>query len=172
LIQNQSFEDIARQFEPMIKSTIKKLHVYKNFEEMYQIGFIALWEAYWKYDPQKGYFAGYAQTTVRGRMLTALTESKKYDERHTFPDPGSEQYDYFSFIIDESCILPFEDEGLTDYFKGLSRREMTWVNKGLWQGMKTKEIAADEHVSPHTVRSWKKQAIKKMRNNAERLLKV
>lgn len=162
----QSFEEVARQYDPLIKSMIRQLHLYKDVEDMHQIGLIALWEAYVKFDSKKGAFGGYAKSMVKGRLLTALQKSKKYDDRHVFVKSKNAEENTFSALVETSSVVPFEEETISCYLAGLSERQCFWVEQGLLQGKKTREIAEGEHVSQNTVRTWKKEALKKMQVNA------
>lgn len=161
----KEFEEVARNYEPLIRNTIKQLRLYKNIEDMHQIGLIALWEAYEKFDPAKGEFPAYAKATVKGRMLTALKKAKVYDERHVFPKPVEEGEDYFSVIPNSTEAVPLEKETLSLYLHNLSDRQRFWVEESLFLGKKTREIAEEQGVSQHTVRSWKKEAVKKIKHN-------
>lgn len=167
--EGQSFEEVASQYDPLIKSVIRKLHFYKNSEEMYQIGLIALWEAYEKFNPEKGSFGGYAKAVVKGRMLTALRKSRVYDERHVFAKPTEAGGHDFMEIADPTRVMPLEKETIALYLQGLSVRQLYWVEQALLQGKKTREIAEGERVSQNTVRTWKKEALKKMRVNARKI---
>lgn len=42
-MQESSFDQIASSFYPLIVSMIKRFHIYKDFDECYQIG---LWRAH------------------------------------------------------------------------------------------------------------------------------
>lgn len=167
--EDQAFEEVAQQYDPLIKGMIKQLHLYKNIEDMYQIGLIALWEAYEKYDPTKGAFGGYAKSTVKGRMLTALRQSRTYDDRHVFAKSNEEGGDDILAVADTSVMIPLEEETVSLYLIELSERQRLWVEQALLQGRKTREIAEAEHVSPNTVRTWKKEALKKMKTNVQKI---
>jgi len=52
-----SFDQIASSFHPLIVSMIKKFHIYKDYDEYYQIALIGLWRAYQKFDESKGSFS-------------------------------------------------------------------------------------------------------------------
>lgn len=164
-----SFDEVAKQYEPMIKHTIKQLRLHKGFEEMYQIGLIALWEAYEKFDPDKGHFPAYAKVVVRGRILTALKKMKGYDDRHVFPEPAVEDEDWFATIADSAGRVPLERDIVMLYMQGLSDRQQLWVEEAVLAGKTTREIAEEQGVSQNTVRTWKKEALKKMKKNLENM---
>lgn len=55
-----TFEELAKQYESMIWKVIHSLHIYKNQEEYFHTGLIALWEANQRFVEGKGSFSGYA----------------------------------------------------------------------------------------------------------------
>lgn len=78
MTETKSFEEAG----PGHLNRIKRLRIHKYHEDLYQAaGLIALWEAYSNFDPEKGHFAAYTQKALRGRMLSALTEARKYEDR-------------------------------------------------------------------------------------------
>jgi RNA polymerase sigma factor (sigma-70 family) len=157
---NQCFEDIVSKFEPIIKHQIKKLRIYKDHEIFYQLGLIGLWEAMKEHDPAKGTFQTLAITKVRGKMLDQLKREKRYEERYTQID--IQQYDY---IPDSNVKTIFESETIAAYCDGLSPEQYLWVTKAFIEQKKPGEIAEELHVPVERVKSWRKQAIKKIRGN-------
>ena len=76
-----NFEDVLKQFEPMISACIRKLSIYKNHELYRQAGRIALWKAWVKFDVEKGDFAPYAYRSIYGGMLDELKSEKRQEEQ-------------------------------------------------------------------------------------------
>lgn len=74
----EEFEKVLEEYQPMISSVLRKAHVYKNHEHFRQCATIALWQAWQKYDPDRGPFAPYA---YRSMLTTVYTEMKK-DNRY------------------------------------------------------------------------------------------
>jgi len=160
------FEVICEQYKPLIMRTLNRYQVKKDREDYLQVGRIALWEAYAKYDARRGPFAALAVRYVRGRVLKALKQrakgaavpfsccrSAKSDEEIEWPDPEAEQ----SF---HSC----EWQELIDLFRGaLSDREQIILTEHLLNGVPLAELALRHRVSVETVKTWKKRALKKMR---------
>ena len=68
----------------MIYQIIHSLHIYKNHDEFYQIGLIALWEASNQFDETKGAFLSYAYATVKGRILTEIAKQKQDKRREIY----------------------------------------------------------------------------------------
>lgn len=157
---NVSFEEILANYEPLIKKQMVSLRIYKDFDEFFQLGCIALWEAYVNFDPTKGSFSTYAISTIRGKYMTLLTKKTKDEERQVLI--GDERFD---FLPSSWTLSPLEQESVEAYMIGLTKRERVWVYEAILLGKKTSEIAADYHVSTATVRQWKQGALRKMRKN-------
>jgi RNA polymerase sigma factor (sigma-70 family) len=150
----ESFEAVLIQYEPLIKGMIKRFSYVESYDELFQVGRIALWEAYMNFDPDKGYFPAYARSYLYGRFMQLckkdtferveateafLTNKLQYEE--TYLD---------SFILEE-------------YIKDLSKRERMFVEFVILHRGKQKELAKREGVSYETVRSWRKSALAKLR---------
>jgi len=61
-----NFEYVLNQFEPMIYSCMRKLHLYKNRYSFAQIGRVGLWHAWQRYDESKGDFTPFAYRSIYG----------------------------------------------------------------------------------------------------------
>lgn len=158
--QNKSIEDILLQFEPMIKKQLLLLQVFKGQEEFYQIGLIGLWEAYQRFDPEKGPFPAFAQKTVRGKMLQHMKEQAGFEQRYTTVSD-----EILEFIEDTDSERPLEREIILSYCDGLSERQLAWVKHAIIENKKLREIAEVEGVPANHIKSWRREALKKMLKN-------
>ncbi|KHF38453.1 sigma-70 family RNA polymerase sigma factor [Halalkalibacter okhensis] len=156
-----SFEEVLKNYEPAIKKQLISLRIYKDHDEFYQIGRLALWDAYRKFNPEKGTFSTYAISYIRGRMLVSLRKERKYSDHHSYA--GDEQLEA---VVSQHETTPLEIELLEPYLTNLSERERLWVKESIIKQKKTAEIASQFNVSTPTVRSWKKTALTKLRNQA------
>ncbi len=154
----ESFDTILEQYKPMIHKIINSLNIYKNKDEFYQIGIIALWEAFKKFEEKNGSFTGYAFTTIRGRILTELTRHSK--ENISTVNPSEE---YWNAIEDESPFSPLEDEIILSYCKGLTESQTKWVVYSFINMMTIQEISHMEQVSISAVKKWRRGALEKLR---------
>ncbi|AKP48377.1 MULTISPECIES: sigma-70 family RNA polymerase sigma factor [Bacillus] len=155
----ESFEQLAEKYSPMIHAIINKLHIYKNKQEFYQVGLIALWEAQRNFQPEKGAFASYAYSFIKGRMLTELSNSRKWEEAaSTLLVETNAGFSEFP-ANDE----PFEKEILLSYCKTLTSKQKFWVIASFYDGLTTKEIAHKASVSESAVKKWKKGALEKLK---------
>jgi RNA polymerase sigma factor (sigma-70 family) len=146
----ESFEAVAKKFEPMIHRIIQSLHIYKDKDEYFQIGLIGLWEAYERFDPSKGKFFSYAYSFVWGRILEELKKSKRHDDRNVLPDTE------FWLMIDSADVSIQEKELLLSMKEVLSEKQFELA----WQfvcGLSVKEVAEKEGVSESAIK--KRRAI-------------
>ncbi|WP_437177704.1 sigma-70 family RNA polymerase sigma factor [Heyndrickxia coagulans] len=144
----ESFEEVLRQYRPMIFHMIRKLRIYKNIDEFEQIGMIALWEAYQNRQDDKGSFTSYAYNTIRGKMLTELTKKRREEEMFACP-----KEEFWNVKVDESLRPPLELETLLSYCDGLSEKEKKWVVAAFYEQLKQGEIASREGKSAEAVKN-------------------
>ena len=155
------FDSLAAQYSKMIHSIIHTLHIYKNQDEFYQIGLLALWDASKNFDDQKGSFATYAYSYIKGRMLSFLRSEKKREDRILYPSE-----EYWNGLEYETSMM--EKETLLSYFHHLTDKQEKWVLSYFYLGLSNKEIALRENVSLSTVKNWKKTAMEKVILQKER----
>jgi len=153
----EHFNGIVKQYEPMIHKIIMTLGIYKNREEFFQTGLIALWQAAERYDRERGAFSSFAYSYIKGHLQTEMTKRNKYDEHYVSVDDES-----WDLIPDLSCKLPYEMEELD--CEGLTEKEKKWLMYTVIYGFTVKEIAIIENVSPSAVKLWRSGARKKLRD--------
>ncbi|MDZ5473260.1 sigma-70 family RNA polymerase sigma factor [Bacillus sp. 31A1R] len=153
----ESFNQLMKKYEPMIWKIIQTLHIYKNKEEFYQIGLIALWEANKRFDAKKGNITGYAYTYIRGKIQSEMTRMNHYKEHMVFP-----KTEFWNLIKDGENI-PLETESILSLCKDLTMNQKKWVLYTLHDDFTTIEIARKEKVSLSAVKDWKKGAKEKLR---------
>ncbi|MCG3088254.1 sigma-70 family RNA polymerase sigma factor [Sporosarcina cyprini] len=76
----KDFEDVLKQYEPMISANIRKLHIYRDFDQYRQIGRVALWQAWLRFEEEKGNFTPFAYRSIRGAMLDELKRESRFEE--------------------------------------------------------------------------------------------
>ncbi|MGM0903627.1 MAG: sigma-70 family RNA polymerase sigma factor [Bacillota bacterium] len=163
----ESFEQVQEQYTPMIHCIIRKLSIYTNKDEFFQIGLIALWEAHRRFNPEKGLFSNYAYTYIKGSMMQELTKRKK-DEERTFYADG----EFFEVFEDSNEKLPDEECILLNICRQyqLTENQTKWVLYHVYKGLKNTQIAAIENVSVSAVKAWRAGAIKKLKQDSLRNL--
>lgn len=149
------FEQLAAQYSNMIHSIIHSLHIYKDHDEFYQIGLIALWNAQENFDVTKGQFSTYAYSFIKGRMLNHLKKETK-------------QENHCSAISEEDWVeIGYEDrflekEMLLSYFYHLTDKEKQWVLLRFYEGISNREIAERLELKVTSVRACERRAMKKV----------
>ncbi|MBS4174237.1 sigma-70 family RNA polymerase sigma factor [Bacillus sp. FJAT-49736] len=154
----EDFQYVFKEFEAMIHHILHSLHIYKNYDEFFQIGLIALWEARRKFDPSKGAFSSYAYMTIKGRVLSEMKKSAIIDDRQLYP-----KEEFWDYQQEECAVEPLEIETLLAYCTGLTKNQIKWVVATFYLGMSVAEIATYEEVSESAVKKWKRGAMEKIR---------
>jgi RNA polymerase sigma factor (sigma-70 family) len=159
----EHFDELVVQYTPMIHKIMQTLHIYKNHEEFYQTGLIGLWEAQQNFDQEKGDFANYAYTSIKGKMLYAMNQSNKHEEKVVYP-----QEEFWSILEDTNPGNLLEMETLRTYCEGLTEKETKWVIAHCKDCRSIREIAKRENVSVSAVKQWRVGALRKLRGQVER----
>lgn len=148
-----SFETVVEQYRPLISYIIRKLHIRRHVVDEYmQIGLIALWKAYERYDETKGSFHSFAFKMIRWRIISQLRKETKnvavplLDEQML-----KEDVDFFTDIIWE------------DAMRDMTPRERIWLVRHVIEGKTLKQIADEEGVTVHAVKQWRISAVKKLK---------
>jgi DNA-directed RNA polymerase len=146
------FDQVHSQFEPMIFHILKKLGIYQNRQEFYQIGCIDLWEASLRYDENKGEFSSYAYSYIIDRMKTELSNERKFQEKCCQLVSNSDQNniteDDLSLILTGSYI-----DSIATHLTPLQRK---WLKAYCLHGKTPSEIAKEEGVSISAVKAWRR----------------
>lgn len=74
------FENVLVQYEPMISHSLRKLNIYRDHEQYRQAGRVALWQAWTRFDDEKGDFTPFAYRSIRGAMLDELKRENRLEE--------------------------------------------------------------------------------------------
>lgn len=160
----ESFEVLAKQYEPMIYKIINSLHIYKDIDEYYQIGLIALWDAMKHFDIEAGHFASYAYANIKGYILQELSKKHLLEERMVCPQEG-----YWDALEEVYTEQPLEYDLLLSYCRSLTEKEKKWVIAACLNGYSVKQIAEREQVSVSAVKEWRRSAKRKLRKQLERM---
>jgi RNA polymerase sigma factor (sigma-70 family) len=154
----ESFEQLTKQYTPMIHKIINSLHIYKNRDEFFHYGLIALWEASKRFDPNKGSFTNYAYTYVKGYILSELRRANLYEERSVYPLD-----EFWETIEATHKDDTLDDDTLLTYCRYLTENQKKWVMYTVLRDLSIKEIAELEGVSMSAVKNWRAGAREKIR---------
>ena len=79
--------ELCESYLPLVYSLIKRWNLQGNREEYVQIGRIALFEAWRRFDPDKGHFGAFAKSYVYGRMKQEIFKEDRWRTRHVAAEP-------------------------------------------------------------------------------------
>jgi len=154
----KDFSQVVEEMRPLVLSILKRLNIYKNFEEYYHIGVIGLWHAYKNYKPELGSFSTFAYLYIRGYILLELSKHRQFEERVIYPD----EYKLQSFI-DEKGGVNGPDLCFSDILQSLSITEKRLIQLHFFDGYQLKEVANILGISYSTAKDWKKKLLEKLR---------
>ena len=137
----EDFSTIAIQYKPMIHQIIRRLSIYKNKDDFFQIGLIALWEAYEKFDSKQGEFLNYAYMTVKGRMINEIKRQQKSE----LPGISLENFDGLDNGISD-CYESLQDENMDVYTENLTENQKRWLVHTFIEQKTLSEIASTHEV--------------------------
>ncbi|PYZ94883.1 hypothetical protein CR194_04990 [Salipaludibacillus keqinensis] len=158
--QEEEFEQICEQFMPMIYGLIRKWKLAGDKDEFIQTGRIALYDAWTNYDGDRGAFAAYAKSYIYGRFQLTLERKNRWQTRHVSTEPIILSETNPAVVLNEEDLFILRDLIARSR---LTPREQDWINGALIDGLKLGEIADRHGVAISTVRSWRKEALKKLR---------
>ncbi|MFT8319728.1 MAG: sigma-70 family RNA polymerase sigma factor [Bacillus sp. (in: firmicutes)] len=147
-----SFEELVEQYTPMIQHMIKKLSIFKNKGEFFQIGLISIWEASHTFQPEKGKYSSYLYRHMWGRFVDELKKQSKEEARYIHPE------EEFWLMVESPSLYSEEEYSIRQLCKPLTECQTKWVIYTMIQQMTVKEIAEKEKVTPSAVKGWKKGA--------------
>lgn len=114
----RDFEEVLEQYNPMISAVIRNLHIFRDYESYRQVGRVALWQAWERYEESKGNFTPFAYHSIRGAMLDELKREArlaaavvvKDNAGHDLIaaedlDPMPDWLDHISFTDEEKRLL-------------------------------------------------------------------
>ncbi|MGL4819770.1 MAG: sigma-70 family RNA polymerase sigma factor [Bacilli bacterium] len=105
----ETFEKCFESYERLIWHSIKRLHIYKDHDEFYQIGLIALWRAFRHYDASRGAFTTYAYATIEGHLKMQLRKQLRYTSDWATHKEETTMDCYPSLRLLENCTLCKEE---------------------------------------------------------------
>ncbi|MGD7008990.1 sigma-70 family RNA polymerase sigma factor [Metabacillus sp. 84] len=151
-----TYSELLKAYKPMILHLLKRLSIYRNYEEYFQTACIALWEASEQYNPSKGPMDAYFYLFIKGRLMNEMTRQNRFLQREELKDMS----------LSEGISHEGEkEEGYdwADLISSLTPNQKKWVIGYAFQGLSIAEIACKERVTPAAVKSWRRAAVQKLR---------
>lgn len=155
----EDFSALKTEFTPMIHHIIRSLSIYKNKEEYFQVGLIALWESIGNFNEEYGQFSNYAYTVIKGKILNELKHHHKYET-------CTEPFDSFILEIKDPFSIheeAFPIENILPYTEGLTKNQQRWLLQTYLENKTVSEIAEVYQVTAAAVKSWRKAALIKLK---------
>lgn len=149
------FEEVAVTYAPMISAIIRKLHIYRDYDTFRQIGNIALWQAWQRFEDGKGHFTPFAYRSIQGAMLDELKRETKRNDQVSRIANGQEEE-----IREEVA------DGLPDWLEvnKLNKHEK-WLLEALYvNGRSLSELAVTEDISLAGMKKRRERLLKKLKD--------
>lgn len=154
-----TIEEVLQQYSPMISAMIRKLNIYRDFENYRQIGEVALWQAWLRFDKSKGEFTPFAYRTIQGAMLDELNRENRFTLRFEVMEEAGVN-EPANFL--EEDILP----------EWLEQVDLSATEKVLLQNLfidhsSMSELAAQYGISKSALKKRKTRTLKKIRKQIQ-----
>ena len=105
----KDFKKVEELYAPMISALIRKTHIYRDHDIYRQVGKVALWQAWVRFDEDKGDFTPFAFRTVHGALLDELAREGRYARLFLLSEG-----EHF-----EELEAPLQDEKLPEWLEGV-----------------------------------------------------
>lgn len=171
----QDFQSFFKANEGRIHYQIRRLGIVGQlYEEFYSEGMIALWQAYKDFDHTKGSIGTYLNYRIRFRLIDLIRkktrDSKNIEQviKQSIPkiDDGN-KYGVAKYPLLKKSELPLSNEPFwQEVRKPLTKRQWKWVKYYIIAELTLQEIAEIENTSIDAVKSWGREARKKLRREA------
>lgn len=164
-----SFEEIFQQNERRIHYHIHRLGIRDPLQEFYTEGLYAMWMAYKKYNPNQGPLGTYFNYAIRNRLVDMLRkEVREREKRDIFVEKEKQRMDDAAAELKNMMgEIPGSNmevsEMLEEVRSRLTEKQWDWVYYYILLDMPLKEIADLKRVSVEAVKSWGKEARRKLR---------
>lgn len=168
-LSNFSFEEILEQNRKRIHFYIHRLGIHDPNGEFYSEGIYALWTAYKEYEPDRGPLATYFNYIIRNRLIDKIRKNAREIElKMAYVEKEKQRVNIqVSNIINngsgDSNIAILQDEFWQEVKIKLTENQWNWVYYHIILDLPLKVIANKKNISIEAVKSWGKEARKKLR---------
>ena len=171
------FNEFFQTHERRIYFQIQRLRIPRDlYDEFYAEGILALWQAYKRYDAEKGEIGTFINYQIRFRLIDLIRKRTREQEVLEAAvqegiiqiDDGNRQSETGLPIVNK-CGITLENEAFWEEVrKGLTPKQWKWVHYFVIANLSIKEIMEIENVSADAVKSWAREARKKLRDEEVR----
>lgn len=162
-VELTDFEDVLKQFEPMISACMRKLSIYKNHELYRQAGRIALWKAWVRYDVKKGDFAPYVYRSIYGGILDELKREKRQEEQ---VDPVEDEK--LAFLLEQALVTSLLREDLEIAIESLQSKEQELLMWIFVEGISLQQAATRVGITIPGIKKRRERMLAKLRELMEK----
>ncbi|WP_075618929.1 sigma-70 family RNA polymerase sigma factor [Paenisporosarcina indica] len=152
------FEQLLDQYEPMIYSCMRKLHIYKNQDLFAQVGRVGLWHAWQRYDESKGDFAPFAYRSIYGSLLDELKKASK-EENHI-----PTEHQILELIANPQMSHSDWSEGVLVALSQLNRKEKQLIQLLFIDCCSLDEVALHVGISKAGVKKRRERTLEKLKH--------
>ena len=157
----EDFEQVLKQYEPMISSILRKTHIYKNRDHFRQVARIALWKAWLKFDVTKGSFANYAYRMMLTSVYTAMHVDNRYAESQVAYE--KERLTILSHYIDHEKWATGQSATLDTLAAYLITEEFELLKDLYYHQYKYEELTVKYAVSVAALKKRRDRILQKLR---------
>jgi len=154
----ENFENVLKQFEPMIHACIRKLRIYKNHDSFLQVGRIGLWKAWQRYDSSKGDFAPFAYRSIYGSLLDEL--KKASNEVNILP----EKDEVLEFLLNKTVESAFDSEKLLTAISHLNEVEKQLIQLLFFERCSLDHVANHYGITKAGVKKKRERVLHKLKH--------
>lgn len=150
-----TIEEVLQQYTPMISALIRKLNIYRDYETYRQIGEVALWQAWLRFDETKGDFTPFAYRSIQGAMLDELNRENRFSIRFAvMENPALEE-----------PASPLLENKLPEWLDSipLSAQEKSLLEALFVNGESIRKLAEQQGLSVSGLKKRKGRALEKIR---------
>ena len=154
-----NFDEVLKQYEPMISASIRKLNIYRDHEHFRQVGRVALWQAWQRFDEEKGNFTAFAFRSIRGAMLDELKKESLFDEHNMPMEEGLAES-----VVDTTCYIDREwSNSVEEVLDLLTPSELELIQWLFVEGVPSAECASRSGISVAGVRKRRERMLVKLK---------
>ncbi len=154
-----NFDEVLKQYEPMISASIRKLNIYRDHDHFRQVGRVALWQAWQRFDEDKGNLTAFAFRSIRGAMLDELKKESQFDEHNMPMEKGLAES-----VVDTTCYIDREwSNSVEEVLDLLTPSELQLIQWLFVEGVPTAECAGRSGISVAGVRKRRERMLVKLK---------
>ncbi|MBE3554816.1 MAG: sigma-70 family RNA polymerase sigma factor [Thermicanus sp.] len=163
----EAFEVIFKAYQPLLRHLVHRISYLGEWEEAMSIASMALYDAYLRFDPEKGSFGAFAKRYVRGRLLHHLHRERKYRERQRLEGKSREKNGEgwkIENLVQENPIPAAElSLEIKEALFSLTEKERRCIEAIYMEGLPLARVAEREGVSHATVSTWRRRWLAKLK---------